>query len=261
MTVEPFFPLHIGRCVYCGDTSDLSDEHIIPLGLGGEWQLLKASCRRHRDLTSAFETQVLHRDLLALRTTLGLRTRRPRKRPTQLPLTLHSLQGETHVTLPVTAHPGGAAFPTFPPPSCLADGGSTENSKPGWVVRSHFPSLVALSKSYGATHYNETAVDRLAFARLLGKIAYCFAAGCLHPDSLFDSCLLPLIEGSNSDFSPWIGGSSGAPVHTAPEGHHVTLAIRPPGIVAYVSLLAELDLPEYTVVVRQEDMEWLSAAV
>jgi hypothetical protein len=72
---------------------------------------------------------------------------------------------------------------------------------------------------------------------------------------------LPLIEGSTSDFSYCIGGSSGEPVNTAPEGNHVTLAIRPPGIVAYIRLLAELDLPEYMVVVRQGDMEVLSAAV
>jgi hypothetical protein len=48
----------IGKCIYCASTDDLSDEHIIPYGLGAQWQLGKASCRKHRDITSKFELDV-----------------------------------------------------------------------------------------------------------------------------------------------------------------------------------------------------------
>jgi len=36
----------IGKCIYCGSTEALSDEHIIPLGLNGAWILEQASCKR-----------------------------------------------------------------------------------------------------------------------------------------------------------------------------------------------------------------------
>lgn len=249
MIVEPTFPLNVGYCVYCESTEDLSDEHIIPVGLSGQWQLLAASCRRHRDITSAFEFQVLHRDLIAIRTTLGLRTRRPKERPTVLPLTVRTEDGPKDLSLPIASHPGGAAFPVYPPPSELA-GEATAESSGGWVVRSHFPSLLALATEHGATAYDEIAVERLAFARLLAKIAYCFAAGCLHPQKVTDSCLLPLIEGASSDYSRWIGNSGGSDVTEANQGHHVTLAFSDRGLIAYIRILAELALPEYTVVVR-----------
>ena len=34
----------LGRRLYCGADGTLSDEHIIPLGLGGRWVLPKSSC-------------------------------------------------------------------------------------------------------------------------------------------------------------------------------------------------------------------------
>jgi 5-methylcytosine-specific restriction endonuclease McrA len=35
----------IGVCIYCRDAaSDLSDEHIVPYALNGNWILPKASC-------------------------------------------------------------------------------------------------------------------------------------------------------------------------------------------------------------------------
>ena len=34
----------VGRCIYCGATDELTDEHIIPFSLGGVLILDKASC-------------------------------------------------------------------------------------------------------------------------------------------------------------------------------------------------------------------------
>ena len=31
---------YIGKCVYCGSTDNLTDEHIVPPGLGGPWNCL-----------------------------------------------------------------------------------------------------------------------------------------------------------------------------------------------------------------------------
>jgi hypothetical protein len=49
----------IGRCIYCGSTENLSKEHIVPLGLGGEDVLYDASCGWCRDATSRIESRLL----------------------------------------------------------------------------------------------------------------------------------------------------------------------------------------------------------
>ncbi len=36
----------VGSCIYCGSTDNLSNEHIIPYGLGGNLELPKSSCSR-----------------------------------------------------------------------------------------------------------------------------------------------------------------------------------------------------------------------
>lgn len=41
-TEKIYQPVNV--CIYCGGTGALSDEHIIPFGLGGRWVLPKASC-------------------------------------------------------------------------------------------------------------------------------------------------------------------------------------------------------------------------
>ena len=46
-------------CIYCGATSGLSDEHVIPFALEGEFVLRNASCKACGDKTSRIELKVL----------------------------------------------------------------------------------------------------------------------------------------------------------------------------------------------------------
>jgi hypothetical protein len=41
-----------GRCIYCGAAGNLKDEHIVPLSLGGNTMILKASCGACEKITS-----------------------------------------------------------------------------------------------------------------------------------------------------------------------------------------------------------------
>ncbi len=50
---------YIGFCIYCGSKKSLSDEHIIPFALSGEFTLTSASCEKCRKRTNLFETPVL----------------------------------------------------------------------------------------------------------------------------------------------------------------------------------------------------------
>ena len=48
-----------GACIYCGAADvKLTDEHIVPLSIGGQHVLLKASCNECNKITSKFELDV-----------------------------------------------------------------------------------------------------------------------------------------------------------------------------------------------------------
>jgi hypothetical protein len=75
----------VGRCIYCGTTESLSDEHVIPLGLGGRSILYDASCQSCANITSAFERVVLRDQFGAFRARVGVPTRRPKQRQAGFP--------------------------------------------------------------------------------------------------------------------------------------------------------------------------------
>ncbi len=113
----------IGRCIYCGSKDEpLSREHIVPEGLNGEWTLGKASCGLCRDITSRFEVDLLRRALLPGRTALRMRTKRPRERPTHLPIRVRDAGIEVRVDVPVEDYPAAIAFPVFAPPGYVRAG-------------------------------------------------------------------------------------------------------------------------------------------
>ncbi|WP_080744877.1 HNH endonuclease [Cupriavidus necator] len=69
-----------GRCIYCDAPENLTREHIIPAGLGGNWVLPEASCRRCAAKTSAAELHVMRVMLGDFRATAGVGSSR-RKKP------------------------------------------------------------------------------------------------------------------------------------------------------------------------------------
>src|SRR3989338_3816229 len=74
------------RCIYCGSTENLSDEHIIPFGMGGQMVIPKASCKACSGLSSAFEGTCLRTMFGPLRMLYDLPSYRKKSRPKKLPL-------------------------------------------------------------------------------------------------------------------------------------------------------------------------------
>jgi hypothetical protein len=100
------------QCIYCGDKKPpLSKEHIIPLGLGGSFQLPKASCESCRKATHQFETICLREGFLNFRTHLKLPSRRPKDRPTHLPL--RRKDESVSRLVPIADHPNFLVMPEF----------------------------------------------------------------------------------------------------------------------------------------------------
>jgi hypothetical protein len=78
----PHYYAPVGRCIYCGDDrSKLTDEHIIPLGLGGVEILPDSSCKRCATITGKFEGTVLRAIYGDFRIRFDLPTRRKKERP------------------------------------------------------------------------------------------------------------------------------------------------------------------------------------
>jgi HNH endonuclease len=73
-----------GRCIYCGATGNLKDEHIIPLSLGGNTMILKASCAACEKITSYLDGYLARDTFNEYRSHVGLKSRRPKNRPTSL---------------------------------------------------------------------------------------------------------------------------------------------------------------------------------
>jgi len=110
----------IGRCIYCGKTDQsLSDEHIVPYGLNGEWILGRASCKGCRQITSGFETDVQRNCLLETRAKLGLRTRGRHNRPKEFSLFVKRDHQEEEIRVPIQEHLTLMMLPLFKLPAYL----------------------------------------------------------------------------------------------------------------------------------------------
>src|SRR5438094_687329 len=78
-TIEGFPLPPLNKCIYCGSKDNLSDEHVIPFFLYGQWILPLASCDNCATITSRCETSVARGHFGQMRSCNKLRTRNPKK--------------------------------------------------------------------------------------------------------------------------------------------------------------------------------------
>jgi hypothetical protein len=98
---------YVGKCIYCGSTTNLSDEHVVPRGLGGEWVLKKASCQKCAGIISRFETDIIKDFFSLLRIKLDLPTRRKKQRPKSFDFLITHGDKEEVVSFPVKTRRAG----------------------------------------------------------------------------------------------------------------------------------------------------------
>lgn len=160
----------VGICIYCGATENLSDEHVVPFGLGGDLVLPKASCSRCAAITGSLEQYLLRGHWWPYRRKLGLQTRRPKEQPPDHPVTLIRLGGiELPAVIPIDEYPLVIFF-DFDKPAILS-GQKTE----------HEPSGRAFIKMISASPQRVIIEGKTALIRQTDKIQYNlkFDAGCL----------------------------------------------------------------------------------
>jgi HNH endonuclease len=102
-----------GRCIYCGSTAPpLSDEHILPDGLGGDLILPRASCAECAKATHRCETHLIKGLLQYPRSLAGVRSRKRKGVPLALPVLL----GDSGSRIETTREVGQSAPVLFPFP-------------------------------------------------------------------------------------------------------------------------------------------------
>ncbi len=258
----------IGHCVYCpndGSSEKLTDKHVIPLSFGGYRYLGAASCRECRDQTHAFEGQCCGTMFKALRVHHGIRTRRPKRRPTHLPVLVGTTPyGAPWEDIPIARAPGFAPFPIFSPPQvltseysfdrvdlqrvvfCLTTDDAIERQRQ--LVAEGRPGALAVA-----------GIPLGSFLRTLAKIAHCYVVSQVGLNG-FRPLLQNVILGKGYP-SYYVGGMGSLPLLVPNPGpdkdnqiHPMTLTIREVDYIAVqIRLFAYLRpvTPVYSVIVGE----------
>jgi len=246
----------INKCIYCGDTGRLTDEHIVPYALGGRDVLPESSCVACAKITGKVEQEVLRGPLHQLRIWFEIQSRtKHRDAPVTKPLNVVAADGTSkQIDVGFTESPVVCGFPIFELPAILAP----HEYKSGVRLRAIF------SYAFGATPQQVTQdlgaasiswTEKLAlpsFARMLAKIAYagCVAQGGL---DLFDGepTVASSILGKQDDIGWWVGTVPIPPPRYDDHLHRVTYRQEPrDGYVrSEVQLFANAGLPVYAVIV------------
>lgn len=195
----------VGQCIYCSATSGLTDEHIVPAAIDGNWVLPTSSCIRCAEITSGFESQYLN-SIRVLRSGLSLGSRRRKTKPRTAPINVVLQDGESLAHVPLNEHPLEIGLPVFVEPGCLRSGDPITFSPTKIQVITFGKSATESATKRGAKAIKfNFKVPHEAFGRMLAKIGYSCAVAQYGLDAFTEVFVLPAIRGESSDVGQWVG--------------------------------------------------------
>jgi hypothetical protein len=212
--MENQFPFETKRygaatvCSYCPSAEGLTEEHIIPLALGGKQLFPSSSCNKCRVATCKVEDFVLREYLGPLRSYLNLPSRRPKQRPTGYELRLSNGTRVWDQKVSLDKHPGVIKFMVLEPPGIIA---GREKEPPTFSLTLETAVIFADSdnrlRALGATSGEDKVnINALSIARMLIKIGIAFAIAELGKDSFEEFFPLHLVQAEAKDWGHWVGG-------------------------------------------------------
>jgi hypothetical protein len=199
-----------------------------------------------------------------MRTALGFQTRRPKDAPSTFPLGLVRNGKEEIINVPVKEHLIVLPLPLFKFPAYLDTHifKKYRDYKEGIEITAievvWFSDPEQIRQRYNADRiFVIQKVDHIAFAQMLGKIAYCLTVAEFGLEAIEEAYVLPAILGKRNDIGQWVGSSDDA-IGAAPEISHTTQVQTyrwadqqsPEGvIIAFIRLFSHVPSPVYIVIV------------
>lgn len=253
-----------GQCIYClsvkDDNAHLTDEHIVPFGLGGRLVLRKSSCRACAALTSRDERFLLRTMLAEARSQLDLPTRRPAARPSALKMGVFKAQddggwpkqmekaGFAWQEVSPADRPTVVILPGFAPPGILSERPLTDQFQLTRLAAyiDDATRKPATPPGTEAAVFQPLRPDVLC--RVLAKIAHGAAVAELGLGG-FQPFLPDLILGRLTYLSHFVGSPLSRSRLSAAARYEVSLTLRQGYVMAVVRLFADLGLPPYEIIV------------
>jgi len=243
----------IGRCIYCdrdSSTVELTCEHVVPLALDGQYILVDASCKYCAKVTGAIEQACLRGMLLEARTHLGMKTRRPKERPTTFPAFLTTPDGPLRKDLPLSENPFLLRLPLLADPPILI--GNVGGEYIAHLAPIFWTFIGARTPEQRASiekiHSKEFTYAPTQFALFLAKIAHCsavFAKGYGN----FEPLLPSLIITRSQSISDFVGRCAKPHDERRDTSFHMFVANEREFITAELCMFAHLGAPYYKVIV------------
>jgi hypothetical protein len=111
--------LGVAECIYCQSRENLSDEHVLPYGLGGTLVLSRASCLDCASKTGKLEQRLLRGHWWPYRKKLSLQTRNPTAQAAEIKVSILKTDGPILTGhMPLDSNVAAMVF-YFDPPSIL----------------------------------------------------------------------------------------------------------------------------------------------
>jgi hypothetical protein len=244
------------RCIYCGETGNLSDEHILPHSLNGKWVLPNASCGACANITSQLEGIVTRVIYLPFRAKRNFQTRHPKKRPKTFPLYVSDNQGnETFLEVPVADYPNVYLSVEAPEPGLfLGEQPSDRNPELKVNVRGDPAEVNAALETLGVEKTTFSfQFEYGAYFRQIAKIGHAFAYGSTGGIG-YKPLLTDVIRGLSPYVSYYVGGM-GAELTGEAATMGLSLAVIERNSVEYlvatVHLLGVGAIPPYQAIVGE----------
>lgn len=216
-----------GVCIYCGwdgGEDGLKNEHVVPYSLGGNTELLNASCSDCGAITSYLDGYLANRIFGHLRVHLDLQSRSGH--PNTLPGIVLAAEGERAIDFATEDHPFFLHMPIWRPPGFMLETARLEDDFSGanrftyWFMPPNIAATLGLEDGDMFRLLDQAAPHNLrTFARALMKIAYCNAV-LKHGLGGFRHLVAPdIILGRFPYMAYFVGSDPTAP--TAPSPKHV----------------------------------------
>lgn len=205
----------VGECIYCGSdggNEGLRSEHIIPFSLGGNTELLKASCRICEGVTSYLDGYLARSIYYNLRAHTGTQSRNGY--PDLLPAEVEMQDGKKTLRLPADDHPFFLNMPVWGYPGIMRGfqpSPDFEDAKAHvyWHVPDNMRQTLGLPDGELAIIKDTSRrINLTTFGRALAKIGYCHAVAKYGLRGFRRLVLPDLILGKYPNVPYFVGGDN-----------------------------------------------------